>query len=172
MKRLLLENNKRIVYFILVIAWMIIVFSFSNQNGEESQNMSDTITDKIIQTICSSIDKDERQGTKDFVSFVVRKLAHFTIYFIGGILIFGLINTFSIKMKYIVILTVMFGFLYAVSDEIHQFFVSDRSARAMDVLIDTSGVGVAVICRYLVFKIVGGKNGRIRPKRVDERIVE
>lgn len=160
MKEQLLEHRKRIIYFILIIIWMITVFCFSNQNGAESQDTSDTITDKVVQTVYKSDNIEKKQEIKGVVNFIVRKLAHFTIYFIGGILIFGFLNTFSIKMKYIIILTIMFGFLYAISDEIHQLFISDRSARIMDVLIDTCGVALATISRYLVCRKIGGKNGR------------
>ena len=35
------DNKKRIIYGIFVIAWMILIFSFSSQNGEESQKTSE-----------------------------------------------------------------------------------------------------------------------------------
>jgi len=50
--------------------------------------------------------------------------------------------------------TLILGFLYAVSDEIHQYFVPGRAMQARDVLIDTAGV-------LLGFCIVHGLN-RIR----------
>ena len=51
------------------------------------------------------------------------------------------------------------GFLYAVSDEIHQTFVPGRSGEVGDVLIDTFGVLIGV-CMVCIFFLYGkGKNG-------------
>ena len=38
------------------------------------------------------------------------------------------------------LIPLLIGFLYAVSDEIHQHFVPGRAMQARDVLIDTAGV--------------------------------
>ncbi|MEM3043787.1 MAG: VanZ family protein, partial [Thermoplasmata archaeon] len=44
-------------------------------------------------------------------------------------------------------LSTLFIFLYAISDEVHQYFVPMREASVIDVLIDTAGglIGVAAV---------------------------
>lgn len=140
------KNIKRIIYLILVIIWMIVVFSFSNQNGTKSQGSSDIITNKIVE-ISDDYFALDIKSSEDTISFVVRKLAHFSIYFLGGILIYNFINTFSINKKYIIIFSIVLGVAYACTDELHQLFIDGRSAQMMDVFIDSCGVVLAVVTR-------------------------
>lgn len=144
------ERIKRIVYFILVLIWMMIVFMFSNENGEKSSNTSGKFTEQIVKIfVQDEMDKIELVSK---LEPIMRKLAHFTLYTIGGILIFNYINTFKIKTKNKLILTLIIGMLYASSDEIHQYFVSNRGARITDVLIDSSGVVTGIIIYYNILK--------------------
>lgn len=144
--------SKRMIYMLLVVLWMIIIFGFSSQDGDKSQKTSNIITDSIVKLINNVSNDNVEKELQENVSFIVRKIAHFSAYLIGGILIFNLFNTFSLKIKYIIILTIIFGAVYAMSDEVHQYFVSDRSAQFRDVCIDTSGVAVATIIRYIMIK--------------------
>lgn len=50
-------------------------------------------------------------------------------------------------MKKRMFISIIIGFLYAISDEIHQSFIPNRSARAIDVFLDTLGAtnGVLII---------------------------
>lgn len=131
-----MKNKRRIIYFILVVIWMISIFCFSHQNGIKSRHTSDIITNKIAQGVVE--DKDTIEEAKFNISFIIRKSAHFIAYFVGGILIFEFINTFSIKIKYTILLTIIFGLLYAISDEVHQLFIDGRAAQIRDVVIDCS----------------------------------
>lgn len=140
------KNIKRIVYGIFVLIWMITVFGFSNQNGNQSQTSSDKITNTIV-GVCDDYFGINAQNNVEDISFCVRKLAHFSIYFLGGILIYNFVNTFSIKNKYIIILSIVVGVIYATTDEMHQFFIDGRAAQVRDVIIDSCGVIAAVIIR-------------------------
>ena len=137
---------KRIVYAVLIILWMITIFEFSNQNGDTSQGTSDVITDKIIEI------NNDLENKRDQVSFCVRKLAHFSIYIIGGILAFGFFDTYSLQKKYVIAIALMFGIVYASLDEFHQSFISGRSAQIRDVCIDTCGVITGEIISCFVKK--------------------
>ena len=137
---------KRIVYAVLIILWMITIFEFSNQNGDTSQGTSDVITDKIIEI------NNDLENKRDQVSFCVRKLAHFSIYLIGGILAFGFFDTYSLQKKYVIAFALMFRIVYAILDEFHQSFISGRSAQIRDVCIDTCGVITGEIISCFVKK--------------------
>ena len=137
---------KRIVYAVLIILWMITIFEFSNQNGDTSQGTSDVITDKIIEI------NNDLENKRDQASFCVRKLAHFSIYLIGGILAFGFFDTYSLQKKYVIAFALMFGIVYASLDEFHQSFISGRSAQIRDVCIDTCGVITGEIISCFVKK--------------------
>ena len=47
--------KKRILFAVLVIVWMIIIFYFSNENGDTSQGKSDIITNVIINVAIANI---------------------------------------------------------------------------------------------------------------------
>lgn len=158
---MLKEKIKKIVYLSLVIIWMIVVFSFSNENGNTSQNTSRTVTKTIIKTFTREHEiEEERIESKDCL---IRKCAHFSIYTLGGILIYNYINTLKLKENKKIIVSIILGILYAASDEMHQYFVAGRSAQVLDVCIDSMGIILGVIINYLT------KNGGILYERKDRR---
>ena len=55
----------------------------------------------------------------------------------------------GIKKRYL--FAACISVLFAISDEIHQLFVPGRAGSAVDVLIDSVGVGIGV----LVYRILG-----------------
>lgn len=143
------EKYKQIISLILIIIWMITVFMFSNQNGDESQKTSNTVTKIIVRILTFNQDITEEQELKNIenLDFVIRKLAHYSIYLLGGILIWGYINTFDIALKKKIIISIIIGVAYAAFDELHQYFIANRSANIIDVSIDSIGVitGVALM---------------------------
>ena len=52
----------------------------------------------------------------------------------------NLANTFDISIKRKILICILFGILYASSDEFHQSFVGGRSPEVRDVCIDTCGI--------------------------------
>jgi VanZ family protein len=77
---------------------------------------------------------------------LVRKLGHFTEYFIFTVLLARALrkeNRGALSMRHYLI-SLAVAILYAVSDEFHQTFVPSRSATVVDVWIDTCG-GIAGI---------------------------
>lgn len=147
-------NKKRIIFAILVITWMMTVFCFSNENGETSQGTSDIITNAIINI------NDNLEKNRETVSFCVRKLAHFSIYFIGGILLFEFYDTFDVSIKKVFCMSALTGACYAAFDEFHQLFISGRSGQFRDVCIDSTGVIVALIIMIVIAKIKKNSYGR------------
>ena len=79
------------------------------------------------------------------VSFVVRKGAHFLEYLVLGISLFWTVRDLRMRASFWIPWAV--GALYAVTDEVHQYFVPGRSCELRDVLIDACGVaaGVAIV---------------------------
>lgn len=140
----------KILKIILIIIWMIAIFIFSSQKGTESGNTSRKFTIAIIQIITGknlALEDPFVEGIQLFI----RKLAHFTIYAIGGFLIMNYAYTTEKTMKQKILYSIAFGAGYAVTDELHQFFVSGRSAQVLDVAIDTAGVIIGVLI-YLALR--------------------
>lgn len=110
--------------WILVVLWMMVIFWFSSRNGEESGLQSGIIL-SLLQWVGLS---EKWLGSEAFV-WLIRKLAHFTEFFILGVFIFR--TRLSLWTAFLII------FLYAVSDELHQYFVPGRQAAIVDVCIDS-----------------------------------
>lgn len=142
---------KKIVLPILILICMFIIFLFSNQNGVKSQSLSDEVAIKTLE-IKSEITKKEMNQTEkeNFVKNTrtsIRKCAHFTIYFLLGILVYQTLKSYNIKKA--VLFSILFCFLYACTDEIHQLFIEKRTAQVLDVFIDTSGACAGIGLFYL-----------------------
>lgn len=146
---------KKIIYLVLVLIWMLTVFLFSSQNGEESQSTSGKITRVIVEifTYNSNITESEKLELIEKIDYYIRKLAHFSIYALGGILIYNYINTYNINRKKVVLISILIGVIYAISDESHQYFTVGRSARILDIFIDSFGIVTGVIIISIVKKV-------------------
>ena len=130
----------RVITTILLILWMILIFMFSNQNATASKKVSDMVAKNTITTVGKVTGKKyTEKDKKNFIydsRVVIRKTAHFTLYFILGILVYFTFRSYGISNK-IFIYSILFCLLYAISDEIHQLFSSGRSFKIMDIFIDT-----------------------------------
>ncbi len=130
------------IKIVLIIIWMIVIFLLSNQPGDESSKLSNSLIDKTIvrvyEVFNGRLNNLEKRLIIEEYSYKVRKVAHFTEYFILGVLVYiYLIESYgSIKS---LLLTVLICFVYAVTDEFHQLFINDRAFSPVDILIDTSG---------------------------------
>lgn len=154
-KELLKYKDK--VLIILAIIWMGVIFMFSAQVSDESKSSSNKVTSAVVNTVISikkeNISEEKRQKIIEDKTFIVRKSAHFTEYFILGlILILYLQTKEKLAAKYI-ILAIIFCVLYATSDEIHQLFVDGRSCKIMDILIDTCGSSLAILGFTSIYKL-------------------
>lgn len=161
MKKIDKKKCIKIFKIILVVIWMIIVFMFSNENGTESSNTSRKVTVTVVQTF-SDKTEEENEPIIQRVEKVIRKLAHYSIYTIGGILIINYVYTIDKNNKEKVLYSIAFGAGYAITDEIHQFFVSERSARIFDVGIDTLGVITGIAIYLVIRKIIDTAKNKIQ----------
>lgn len=124
------HKHHKLLFPILSLIWVIVILSFSLQDGTRSSLQSGMIT-ATIQSLLSSIGiVIERQ----FLSFLIRKAAHFTEFFILGLLLTQSSKDTQIKLFLIL------GFLVPLLDESIQSFVPGRAMTVMDMLIDISGI--------------------------------
>lgn len=140
---------KRVIFLVLIILTSLVIFGFSTQNGEESTSVSRRIATEIVNIFNKN--GQDKESVILQSERVIRKLAHFSIYTTLGLWTMAFINTFKIKERNMMMATIIFGFLYACSDELHQSFVGGRSASFIDVMIDTIGVAFG-LCVMLFIK--------------------
>ena len=139
------KTTIRIILIILILLWMYIVFGFSGQNGEESSGISFKISMLLT--------KNNEDIAKTIEPYV-RKIAHFSEYAVGGILIFLLLLTFE-KISPITrnILSIVITIIYAISDEVHQLYIPGREGKIVDVYIDTLGIITGILFINIIIKI-------------------
>ena len=145
----------RVIMIVLVILWMSVIFGLSAQGATESASLSKGIKYKLFTVFYPDFDQMteiEQQELLD--NFPIRKMAHFSAYFLLGILVLDAIITYrKLSLKLRCLFSAAVCVIFAVSDEIHQYFVPGRSCEIRDMLIDASGALLAILivalfCRF------------------------
>ncbi len=153
--RLIKISKYRVLFMLLSVLCMITIFIFSTENSDDSSETSGRFV-KIVTAIFypdfSEYTVSKQTEILDNLQFIIRKLAHFSIYTALGTclsLSCGTHTFFSSKT----LISLAGGILYAVSDEIHQYFVPGRSCELRDVTIDTGGVFTGLLISLIIIKI-------------------
>ena len=142
-----IQNLRKHLFLILTVCWIIVIFSFSLQNGSLSSLQSGFFSTRIHQFLLSMSINIE----KSTVSFIIRKLAHFTEFFILGCLVRK--STLDIKdnrLLYII-------FLVPILDEFIQSFVPDRAMSVIDMGIDSMGIITGIVFITLIHTYISQK---------------
>ncbi|MBE6686127.1 MAG: hypothetical protein E7591_02740 [Ruminococcaceae bacterium] len=160
-------SKKAIISILLiaaVIGWMSFIFSLSAEPAEVSSETSG----RIVRRLCRIIEPDfdtwseqEQFEMTERYQFYIRKTAHFSAYAILALLTGTAITPHTKKLAYRLGGAFIISVLYAVSDEIHQYFVPGRSCELRDVLIDSSGVTLGCIFLFALFKLFQNKKRSI-----------
>ena len=161
-------NIIRAILIILLIVQFATIFNFSNQDGEESGNLSREVTITVTKNVKSiqKLEKTKKEKVLDKIEHFIRKTAHFSLYTLVGILTMGLMSTYKIKQIKRIGISLGIGALYAISDEIHQSFIPDRTPLIGDIFIDSSGVCFGIIIVIVSFKVVDYVRSIIKKENV------
>ena len=131
-----MANRRLVIKYIFVAVWILVIFLMSNEIAGTSSSRSDEIVRSI-----QSVGINTPEG---ILTFIVRKAAHISAYFVLGILIYNLLKEYRLRIKHLVLASIALAMLYACTDELHQMFVPGRSGEVRDVLIDTAGAAAGV----------------------------
>lgn len=137
------------LFTILTLLIALTIFLFSSKTGTESRESSNFFSLNLVDKV--TVGYDELASWQQFraeenLDELIRKLAHVCEF--AGLSFFlrlTLESWFGPSRKTkkawkLSLQTLLGGFLYACTDEIHQIFVPGRSAGLRDILIDTAGV--------------------------------
>ena len=143
---------KKTISFIVLILWMIVIFSFSSADANKSTGTSDKVITTMIEIKDKITNNETPNNEKEIIvknsSFYIRKIAHITEYLILGFLMFNLLKQYSVTNIYYAI---GLSILYSCTDEFHQLFISGRSGSIRDVLIDSIGILIGTYLYKLLF---------------------
>lgn len=143
----ILPENRTVRIVLAVFFWLLAaacagcIFWLSSKDGNQSQNMSDSVRGILMKLLGPLLN-----------SFIVRKFAHFFEYAVLGFLIGCAL--FLSRRRFSPITAVICSALYSVSDEIHQYFVPGRACRIFDVGVDTLGALTGTLILALIILIM------------------
>ena len=147
-------KNKILLYLsvILVFIWMGVIFMFSQTPSDKSNNGSMKISRFIVEKIYSNKSIQEKNRLTKKFNKPLRKFAHATVYFILCIFVNSVVCTKKKKLLFCNLISIIFCFIYACSDEFHQSFVLDRSPLIGDVFIDTFGALIGCFMFNFIYR--------------------
>lgn len=135
--------KKKYVLLSITLLWICFILYMSSKPAVESSAASSQIVDLILKWLKLS------ESLEKSLTFVVRKGAHFTEYFILSALVTTTHGAF-IERNYNYSFILLMGVLVALGDEFLQGFILGRSSEVRDVLIDFSGVST-FLCGFYIF---------------------
>ena len=145
MNKLRQINIPALIYILgsafLLGALMVIIFLLSHETADDSRETSGFIYDLLVKIFGSSPPMD-----------IIRTCAHFAEYTLFGILTAN--YGYSIIYKERKGVSIAVGCIYALSDEIHQFFIPGRAFQISDLLVDSCGVILGVFLFAGLIRII------------------
>ncbi len=139
----------RILPWLLVVSWMALIFSFSGQVAEESAHLSRGVTDAVLGAIEAIAPRQAENLDFDMLHLVLRKSAHFLVYLFLGIWLFSALRPYF-PLVMAGVNAVLASFVFAIFDELHQYFVPGRVMSVWDVYLDTAGALAGVLLLALI----------------------
>ena len=150
---------RAIVDWIPVAVCMAVIFAFSAQPAQDSAQTSSGLLDLLRPLLAWWTDRlppEQQEAFFTFFHMVIRKTAHFTIYFVMALFSWRAWGNYRFSTPLRALFSVGLCSLYAVSDEIHQSFVPGRGPGAGDVVLDTVGA----LCAVALCLWAGSRKGK------------
>lgn len=146
----------RVASILLLCVWLGVIFGLSAETAAESSGTSGGFIRVLAKTFISNFDKmsiTEQGEIIEAFQGTIRTAAHLITYIVLGFLAANTLVTFKLTAVIRWISPIMFGTLYAVSDEIHQHFVPGRAFQISDIVVDIIGVVLGVLAFWLIVYI-------------------
>lgn len=161
---------RKLLCLLLVVLTMGAMYYFSSQEGDVSKHQSDTAVNvidkmrseitlkdhKIISIKEKVFNKLKQYGDK---GYIVRKMAHFSIYACIGVSISLLIYVLSKRIYISSVVAMIASISYAYYDEMRQLTVDGRVGSIKDVLIDASGAVTGILILFVIVIVFKGIRG-------------
>jgi len=170
-------NLKFVVKFILkLLVWVppviiaLFIFGFSSQNAEESSGLSSKAATTIIHfandSHIISVNAENEAQFIENLQYPIRKCAHMTEYMIFTLSVVLALYVWNVRNKWLYLVALAVAVIFASTDEFHQLFVSGRSGRILDVLIDSLGASIGLLIVW------GVRRKMFKRKMINNSIVD
>lgn len=144
----------------LCVLAMAIIYILSSFPASESSQQSGAISG-LLGSIFGGELTPQGQST---LEAVVRKIAHVLEYAALGGLWYGYFLCYEFAPAKKVGFTLLVSIAYAVSDEVHQYFVPGRAARLYDVGFDTLGILAGILAVTVILNLFKRRNPKWKQK--------
>ena len=147
-------TKKAPIYITITFIWIAVIFSFSLQPGDTSSQISSGFGKWLIEVFMPGLlEAIEFMSTEvlERMHYLLRKCAHFSEYFVLGILMRMTILQTRIRLK--LFMAFVGCVMVASIDETIQRFVSGRSGRIADVVLDSVGAFCGICFVILMGKM-------------------
>lgn len=144
----------RLILLLLIVANLLMIFHFSHQSSDTSDQTSGRVTHAIANLFVKDFeDKTETEQNEllDRIHPIIRKLAHMTEFGMLGALIFLFLLTWENNLTLQYADALLLVLTTASIDEYSQTFSKGRAAQLADVGIDCFG---AFLCCSFILLIV------------------
>lgn len=140
--------------FVPALIIMYCIYSFSAQDGTTSSQVSLSVSHKVVYAVDRVFDFDLTEEQIDNsvskIHYYIRKTAHFTEYFILAAAVSLPLYVYGIRGIWLMLTSLILCTGFACLDEYHQLYVSSRGASTKDVLIDTFGSLIGIVCTRII----------------------
>lgn len=157
--------KKKIIWHILLIAYILFIFSNSLTPADESSAESGFVLRLVHQAIHAV-----GLTAPWLTEHIIRKCAHFGEYTVLGILLFQSMNHLGVGAAARRQLHMLLIFFVPFVDETLQLFTEGRSGQISDVWLDMSGVITGTILYLCICLLVTGKAERGRRRKTRRNI--
>ena len=135
--------------FVPALCVMYMIFSFSAQTADESGQLSMLVSEKVVLLLgkltSGNLDTAQVGVYVDEIHFLVRKMAHFSEYFLLGLTLSLPLYVYRLRGFWLVLAAGLFCAGFAGLDEYHQSFVDARTPAIKDVGIDSIGAFIGIL---------------------------
>lgn len=156
--------KKLILMWMPILAWAAVIFMLSSQPYEKQSLrpfLTDTVNIDWVRWQLSNLSfiyagkviSIDTVSVVGFLEFIIRKGAHFFVFFILGWLLYrGLNSIFQSRQLLSFMVSLFLVAFYAASDEYHQIFTANRTPLVNDVFLDFFGGFIGICFASLVYK--------------------
>ena len=144
----------RLAALLTAAAILAAMWFFSSQTAAESSRLSGKIVDFLLRFLRA----EPESGMADRLSWVVRKVAHFSLFMCFGIALGVALGAPGKAVR--ALLAVPASALCALGDEAHQYFVAGRGPTWRDCLLDSCGALTGALIALFVWTLVSRRSLR------------
>lgn len=153
-------KKKTLFRFLPCIVMMMVIFCFSAMPATESEQTSRMVADPIANILNWLFGGKVDPALYETVNGVIRKMAHAAEYGVLAVTaVYAVYGVWGKRWKCFLTAQALCTF-YAVTDELHQFFVPGRHASLKDVVIDSLGALCGILCCALFLRLRKGCSKR------------